>query len=37
MMVENLSLIDKMQEGLIVLSEIDRNLIFASIPAVLLL
>ena len=34
---ENLNLIDKMQEGLIVLSEADRNLVFASIPAVHLL
>ena len=35
--VDNLSLIDKMHEGLIVLSEPDLNLVFANIPAVTLL
>ena len=35
--VDNLSLIDKMHEGLIVLSEQDMSLVFASIPAVHLL
>ena len=35
--VDNLSLIDKMHEGLIVLSNPDLNPVFANIPAVTLL
>ena len=37
LMVENLNLLDRMHEGLIVVSEKDRNLKFASDPAIRLL
>ena len=37
LMIENLNLLDKMHEGLIVVSEKERNLKFASNPAVRLL